>query len=215
MPKVTEEYKQQKRKMIIEAALEVLKQKALYELNMLDVVKQAKLSKGGIYLYFSDIDELLVDVINTVFEDQEDIMFSEKYLEGDIEDSLVDIFRKLGDYIEECPPIVSKIRYELSVYITNDPKKMEKILPKLKPQQTGARFMELVVMLIKKGIEQNKFCSELELDVIVTNISIYIDGMTEYVVRMRVYNGPKLSYPVSTYFEQFIRSEISQWKRKE
>ena len=79
MPKVTEEYKQQKRKMIIEAALEVLKQKALYELNMLDVVKQAKLSKGGIYLYFSDIDELLVDVINTVFKDQEDIMFSEKY----------------------------------------------------------------------------------------------------------------------------------------
>ena len=215
MPKVTEEYKQQKRKMIIEAALEVLKQKALYELNMLDVVKQAKLSMGGIYLYFSDIDELLVDVINTVFEDQEDIMFSEKYLEGDIEDSLVDIFRKLGDYIEECPPIVSKIRYELSVYITNDPKKMEKILPKLKPQQTGARFMELVVMLIKKGIEQNKFCSELELDVIVTNISIYIDGMTEYVVRMRVYNGPALNYSVSTYFEQFIRSEISQWKRKE
>ena len=70
-------------------------------------------------------------------------------------------------------------------------------------------------MLIKKGIEQNKFCSELELDVIVTNISIYIDGMTEYVVRMRVYNGPALNYSVSTYFEQFIRSEISQWKRKE
>ena len=48
-----------------------------------------------------------------------------------------------------------------------------------------------------------------------TNISIYIDGMTEYVVRMRVYNGPKLRYPVSTYFEQFIRSQISQWKKGE
>ena len=54
MPKVTEEYKQQKRKMIIRSALEVLERKSLYELNMLDVVKQAKLSKGGIYLYFSE-----------------------------------------------------------------------------------------------------------------------------------------------------------------
>lgn len=212
MPKVTEEYKQQKRKMIIRSALEVLERKSLYELNMLDVVKQAKLSKGGIYLYFSDIDELLIEVINTIFEEQEDVTFSEKYLEEDIETGLVKIFRQLGDYIEACPPIVSKLRYELSVYITNDPKKMEKILPKLKPQQTGARFMALMAQLIHKGIEQNIFYSELALDVIMTNISIYIDGMTEYVVRMRVYNGPKLSYPVSTYFEQFIRSQISQWK---
>lgn len=57
--------------------------------------------------------------------------------------------------------------------------------------------------------------AKLALDVIMTNISIYIDGMTEYVVRMRVYNGPKLRYPVSTYFEQFIRSQISQWKKGE
>ena len=120
MPKVTEEYKQQKRKMIIRSALEVLERKSLYELNMLDVVKQAKLSKGGIYLYFSDIDELLIEVINTIFEEQEDVTFSEKYLEEDIETGLVKIFRQLGDYIEACPPIVSKLRYELSVYITND-----------------------------------------------------------------------------------------------
>ena len=153
MPKVTEEYKQQKRKMIIRSALEVLERKSLYELNMLDVVKQAKLSKGGIYLYFSDIDELLIEVINTIFEEQEDVTFSEKYLEEDIETGLVKIFRQLGDYIEACPPIVSKLRYELSVYITNDPKKMEKLLPELKPQQTGARFMALVARLIHKGRE--------------------------------------------------------------
>ena len=77
----------------------MLERKSLYELNMLDVVKQAKLSKGGIYLYFSDIDELLIEVINTIFEEQEDVTFSEKYLEEDIETGLVKIFRQLGDYI--------------------------------------------------------------------------------------------------------------------
>lgn len=214
MPKVTEEYKQEKRKMIVRAALEILEQKPLYELNMLEVIKQAKLSKGGIYLYFADIDELLIEVMNTVFSEQEDISFSEEYLEGNVEDSLVNIFRQLGEYIEACPPIVGKIRYELSIYLTNNPQKMEIILPRLKPQQTGARFMALVEALLHKGIEQKIFCGELKLDVIMTNISVYIDGMTEYVVRMRVYGGPKLCCPVSTYFEQFIRSEISQWKEE-
>ena len=92
---------------------------------------------------------------------------------------------------------------------------MEKIMPRLKPQQTGAQFMTLVGTLLQKGMEQKIFCSALDLNVIMTNISVYIDGMTEYVVRMRVYNGPALNYSVSTYFEQFIRCEISQWKRKE
>lgn len=212
MPKVTEEYKQEKRKMIVQAALEILEQKPLYELNMLEVVKQAKLSKGGIYLYFADIDELLIEVINTIFSRQEEVTFSEENLEGNVEESLVRIFRQLGEYMETCPAIVGKIRYELSIYINNNPKKMEKIMPRLKPQQTGTQFMTLVGTLLQKGMEQKIFCSALDLNVIMTNISVYIDGMTEYVVRMRVYNGPKLCYPVSTYFEQFIRGEILQWK---
>lgn len=215
MPKVTEEYKKEKRKLIVQAALEILEQKPLYEMNMLEVIKQAKLSKGGIYLYFSDLDELLVETINTVFSNEEEITFSVNQQEEDIEESLVNIFRQLGDYIEACQPIAGKIRYELEIYMTNNPQKMEIFLPRLKVQQTGARFMELVTELINRGIEQQLFRKDLELDVIMTNISVYIDGMTDFVVRMRAYNGPKLEQPVSAYFEQFIRSEILQWKNTE
>lgn len=211
MPKVTEEYKQEKRKQIVQAALEILEKKPLYEMNMLEVIKQAKLSKGGIYLYFSDIDELLIETINTIFSKQEEITFSVNPKE-DIEAALVHIFHQLGDYIEECPPIVSKVRYELVIYMTNNPAKMETFLPRLKLQQTGAHFMETVKELIYAGMEQNLFRRDLDLNVILTNISVYIDGMTDSVVRMTAYHGQKLERPVRVYFEQFIQSEMQQWK---
>lgn len=214
MPKVTEEYKKEKRKQIVQAALEILEKKPLYEMNMLEVVKQAKLSKGGIYLYFSDIDELLIETINTIFSEQEEVTFSVNDKEEGIEAGLIRIFCQLGDYIEACPPIVSKIRYELVIYMKNNPQKMEKILPRLKLQQTGAQFMASVTELIQKGMEQNLFRRDINMDAILTNISVYIDGMTDFVVRMTAYNGPKLSSPVQVYFEQFIRSEILQWKQQ-
>lgn len=211
MPKVTEAYKQQKKEMIIKSALQVLQYKALYELTMIDVIKQANLSKGGIYLYFSDIDELIVAVLNAVFEEQEELCLLEATTEGDIETKLVHIFGKLGDYMEFCSPIVAKMRYELSVYLANNPDKMEKILQEVKFQKTGAQFMTLVEELIHKGVETKVFQNHLDLDVIMRNISIYLDGMTDFVTRMIVYNGPKLKYAVRTYCEQYIKAQISQW----
>lgn len=85
MPKVTEAYKQEKRKMIVNTAWEILEQKPLYELNMLEVLKKAGLSKGGIYLYFSDIDELLTETINTIFSSYEELSFSVDVQKEDVE----------------------------------------------------------------------------------------------------------------------------------
>ena len=64
MPKVTEDYINKKRAEIIDAAFIIFQQKPLYEMTMLDVIKQAGLSKGGIYRYFSDIDDVIIELIN-------------------------------------------------------------------------------------------------------------------------------------------------------
>ncbi len=212
MPKVTEAYKQEKRKMIVQAAWKILEHKPLYEINMLEVVKAAGLSKGGIYLYFSDIDELLIETINTILASYEELTFSVSSKEYEVEAGLTNIFRQLGEYMEECPPIIGKIRFELMVYMTDYPKKMETFLPRIRLQQTGAEFMALVAEFIQKGMEQNIFRKDLEMDAIITNISVYVDGMTDCVTRMRVYGGTKLNYPVSHYFERFIQGQIREWK---
>ncbi|MDD5934346.1 MAG: TetR/AcrR family transcriptional regulator [Clostridiales bacterium] len=209
MPKVTEAYKQEKRNMIVRSTWEIFEKKPLYDISMLDVVKKAGLSKGGIYFYYSDTDELLIDMINEILSSVDELSFSVDMQNDDVKSGLISAFRQLGDYMEACPSIIGKIRLELSIYMTNYPQKMKTMLPQIKLQQTGAQFMMLVTQLIQKGIEQKLFKNDLELDVILMKIMLYVDGMSDYVTRMKVYDGPMLEYPVSTYFEHYIKNQIN------
>ena len=66
MPKVSYEYVQEKKNSILEAAIAVCKVKPLYEITMRDIIKASGVSQGGIYRYYSDLDEILIEVINQV-----------------------------------------------------------------------------------------------------------------------------------------------------
>ena len=55
MPKVSEEYLQDKRNEILDAAFEVCKRKPAYEVTMSDIVSETGLSQGGVYKYFNNI----------------------------------------------------------------------------------------------------------------------------------------------------------------
>ncbi len=208
MPKVTENYKIEKVSNIINATIEVLKTKPLYNVTMLDIIKAAGLSKGGIYLYFKDIDELLVEAINALAREQAVVEFTQALDEPSIESSLIANFNKLGDYIDSSPAIIGKIRFDLIIYISNHPEKADTILSKLQLKNIGMQFMEIVSTLIQKGIQQDVFHKELPLDIIMLNISAYVDGITDLVVRSKVYGGAPLERSTKEYFQQFIQSQI-------
>ncbi len=59
MPKVLPEYKEEAKKRIICAALEVMKTKGYSSTTMEDIAAHMGVSKGAIYLYFKSRDELL------------------------------------------------------------------------------------------------------------------------------------------------------------
>ncbi|MFS0724952.1 TetR/AcrR family transcriptional regulator [Paenibacillus sp. 1P07SE] len=58
IPKVSDGYAEQKRHQILDAALEVSKSKPLHKITMKDIVRASGLSQGGVYLYFSQIEEV-------------------------------------------------------------------------------------------------------------------------------------------------------------
>ncbi len=212
MPKVTTEYKIKKKQLIIEAMVEVLQRKPLYEITMLDVIQEAKLSKGGIYLYFSDIDELLIETINYLAEKHKAIEFVKEDLSGDVESDLLMIFQKLGDYMESCPAIISKIRSELVIYITNYPEKTDRYKSTLVLQKTGDQFMKMTAWLIQDGLTKKVFRQDINMDVVMMNISVYLDGMSEVVVNSVVYKNGFLQFPIKDYLQQFIQSFIQYLK---
>ena len=69
MPKVTEQYFANKKKAIVDAAIRVCESKPVYAVTMRDVVKECGISQGGIYNYFSSIDEILSEIIDQAYNE--------------------------------------------------------------------------------------------------------------------------------------------------
>lgn len=63
MPKVTQEYIEQKKKLIVESAAKVCDKKAVCSVTMQDVIDEAGLSQGGIYRFYQNVDDILIDVL--------------------------------------------------------------------------------------------------------------------------------------------------------
>lgn len=68
MPKVTEEHRQAMRRRVQDAALACFKRNGFAGASMTDIVKEAGLSAGAIYVYYGSKDDLMIDVARRVME---------------------------------------------------------------------------------------------------------------------------------------------------
>ena len=64
MPKVTQEYMDNKRRMIVDCAYRVCLRKPVEMVTISDVIAETGLSQGGIYRFYKDLDEILSDMIS-------------------------------------------------------------------------------------------------------------------------------------------------------
>jgi len=68
---------EQKRELILDKAKQVFIQKGFHRTTMLDIIKECRISRGGIYLYYSSVDEIFVEVVKKHnLEKKEDILLS-------------------------------------------------------------------------------------------------------------------------------------------
>lgn len=63
MPKVVPEYKEEARKKIISAGIEVMSRQGYSNTKMDDIAAHMGVSKGVLYLYFKNKDELVVEIV--------------------------------------------------------------------------------------------------------------------------------------------------------
>jgi len=67
MPKVTDAHRESRREQILIAAWKCFSRKGFHSTSMADVIKEAGLSAGAVYLYFKSKDEIIVAVGTQVF----------------------------------------------------------------------------------------------------------------------------------------------------
>ena len=64
MPKVKDEYLQNNREQILDAAYRVCMQKSIYSITMRDIITEMGWSQGTIYRYFKNVHYILFELIN-------------------------------------------------------------------------------------------------------------------------------------------------------
>ncbi len=132
MPKVTEEYFENKRNMILDAAYKLCLKKTVSTVTMLDIIKEAGLSKGGIYRFYPDIDVLFAAMIDRIRIGADLKIKVDEILnqakDGAYQKTIYDIFNLLGAFMEERIMSTEKIDFELNVLAMNAPERVERIL---------------------------------------------------------------------------------------
>jgi AcrR family transcriptional regulator len=74
MPRVVPEYKEEARRRIIDAGFAVLAKKGYCATTMDDIAAHIGVSKGALYLYFKNKDDLVIEIIKTMDEDVQETM---------------------------------------------------------------------------------------------------------------------------------------------
>jgi len=132
MPKVSNEYILNKKKLITDAAYELCIEKTVSTVTMQDIINRSGLSQGGIYRFYSDIDEILSDMLaelrkNSHLKEKADEIFAKTDKIPPCEVTY-QIFDMLGDYMTQELMGSVKIDFELSVLAMNAPERMKKII---------------------------------------------------------------------------------------
>lgn len=131
MPKVSDDYLQNKKKLIVDAAYNLCLRKTVSTVTMQDIINETGFSQGGIYRFYHDIDEIfhdmLIDMRSRVsIKKQVDQIFleSENLPQNQI---TTKIFDMLADFMTKELMGIEKVDFELSILAMNAPKRIDKI----------------------------------------------------------------------------------------
>lgn len=178
MPKVNPEYFSQKKSSIVDAAIRVCERKTVSSITMQDVIDESGLSQGGIYRFYSGIDDILVDVLDRIRSElslEEYLMNFSPEARSPQENAKV-LFQMMADHIKSHRSSY-KIQFEYYLLLTNYPKRAETIWNKVHFPNPYNLMNKMVYEYILKGISENKIKPIIPLDTYFKFMSSIFDGI--------------------------------------
>lgn len=201
MPKVSEEYVLNKKKMIADAAYELCLEKTVSTVTMQDIINRTGLSQGGIYRFYKDIDEIfgqmLVQMRSRVdIKDRVDAIF-DKADHMTTQEVTTRIFDMLAEFMTEELMGLEKIDFELSVLAMNAPERVEKILGGAK----GVGHKEYIMMRTSDYFKQKMQQGSLQMRVSGMELLTYISSAYAGIQMNCIVNNCYKKGPMSGFYQ--------------
>ena len=187
MPKVSKEYFDNKRKIILDAALKVFSKKPSYTVSMKDIIKESKLSHGGVYKYYSNIDDIIISLINRnkILVNPKDII---KNNYDYPENAIFEFLEAYKNYFFETTKEYGKIFFELYPMIINDRKRLKKYVNKIDSSVNFVYWIETLFGYFDKKIKEKYFNPISNSPNIYIQISSMLEGVEAELILTKYYN---------------------------
>lgn len=183
MPKVSEEYFENKRKEIINAAYKVCASKPITSVEMKDIIAQTGFSHGVIYRYYKDLDEIFKDLIITInSENRIDDRLNEIIAKSDIkhwEKTVYEICGMLADYMKEVGTEMLKVSIYGDMLAMTDPERAMRISSRLGKDELSPLLYatETMTEFLTKVVKVNKLNPASSVDEIIQFFIINYHGI--------------------------------------
>ena len=167
-PKVTSQYKIEVREKIVDAAIIAFSVHGYDRTRMDDIAETAKLSKGTLYLYFKNKEELFYAI-------------SENNIR-ELKEQLSVLFTKSEDLISDSQTFYVKFRKtsepsdKVFIETIAESSRNRKLREMLYRQRI--KVLNVVTEYLKLQVRRGLFRSEVDLDAIATGLVAIYDGLT-------------------------------------
>ena len=187
MPKVSEGYFDNKRKIILDAALKVFSKKPSYTVSMKDIIKESKLSQGGVYKYYSNIDDIIISLINRnkIEVNPKDII-NENY--NNPEKVIFEFLETYKNCFFETTKEYGKIFFELFPLILNDRSRFKKYVKKINSSVNFVYWIETLFVYFDKKIKEKYFNPIANSQNVYMQIVSILKGIETELILTKYYN---------------------------
>ncbi|MBU3137867.1 TetR/AcrR family transcriptional regulator [Clostridium gasigenes] len=189
MPKVSEEYIEERRKFIMQCASNIYEEKLLYKITMSDIIKETGFSQGNIYRYFKSVLEIFIALANQKQQPfyNQSMILEIINAEESANEKIYNLFELIGAYIEHIlEEIGPKMYYELSNQANADLRLWQEIGNKLYFKEVMNDMIYQSVAYLSREIESGIMLPEEDLDSIIQYIGIVIDGIVNNVALQKM-----------------------------
>jgi len=180
MPKVNQGHFEEKANKIIDAAIRVCSTKPAYAVTLRDVVKESGISQGGMYCYFSSIDEIFAEILNRAYSEFqigdriEEVFDHNKSLQSVI----VDAFALIGQLLDQMVAKYGKLLYELNTIYANDPERVVKVIGKIQVTNDTNVVIDRLMTLIETSVASGACHTKIPKEQILLLTGVTIEGIT-------------------------------------
>ncbi|NFK77696.1 TetR/AcrR family transcriptional regulator [Clostridium botulinum] len=170
-PKVSENYKYEKRKELLNSARNVFVKNGYLRTSMQDIMDEAKISRGALYSYFKNRDDVFLEVLK--LDDCEDI----KSLDFSHNEN---IWNQLMIWIEDMLDNICKIDRTLTLaktefFISLNYKNHKDKFTYIKDRHN--RLEKKIENIIEAGIERKEFYPQMYINSIAIYFISFFDGL--------------------------------------